>query len=94
MSKKNILITKCLKLEEITGNSQIREQRAEELVHWFARYATGSANSNWSGACSCYIYAPNINPTNTKANITISIGEEFLENLFISCGDPIDLTAL
>ena len=48
--------------------------------------------------CTCKlnvaIYAPNINPTNTKANITISIGEEISENLLINCGDSMDLTAL
>lgn len=41
------LIKECLKPEEITGDSQVRERRAEELVKWFARHADGNANPKW-----------------------------------------------
>lgn len=47
MSQKNILIERCMKPEEITGDTQKRELRAEELVNWFARYAQGNANPKW-----------------------------------------------
>lgn len=47
MRKRDVLIHKCLKPEEITGDSETREKRARELVSWFARYAEGSANPKW-----------------------------------------------
>ena len=40
------------------------------------------------------IHAPNINPNTTKTNITICMGEAYLENLLSIGGDPKDLTAL
>lgn len=42
------LIGSCLKPEEITGDSQTRERRAEELVRWFARLSEGNANPKWA----------------------------------------------
>lgn len=42
------LIGNCLKPEEIKGDSQTRERRAEELVRWFGRLSEGNANPKWA----------------------------------------------
>jgi hypothetical protein len=47
MSHKPALLERCLKPEEITGDSEKREARAKELVNWFARYSRGAANPKW-----------------------------------------------
>lgn len=44
------LIEHCLKPDEITGDSQKRERRAEELVRWMARYLEGNADPKWLAA--------------------------------------------
>ena len=47
MSIQQILLSQCMKPEEIAGDTEAKEQRINELIRWFARYATGHANSKW-----------------------------------------------
>lgn len=46
--KLSLLLSKCLKPEEINGDDKVREQRVDELVNWFARLAAGNANPKWA----------------------------------------------
>jgi hypothetical protein len=41
------ILGRCLKAEEISGEGSVQIDRVRELVCWFLRYATGSANPKW-----------------------------------------------
>ena len=43
-----LILSKCLKPEEINGPPKAQQERIAELVHWFARYAGGHANPKWA----------------------------------------------
>jgi len=43
-----MLLSEALKPEEIGGTAEIQHARVGELVRWFARLATGSANPKWA----------------------------------------------
>jgi hypothetical protein len=47
MNAQDKLITRCLKPEEITGDTKTKERRAKELVNWFVRCSEGNANQKW-----------------------------------------------
>ena len=42
-----ILLSGCMKPEEINGAQEVQHERVVELLHWFARYALGHANPKW-----------------------------------------------
>lgn len=44
------LLPHTLKPEEITGDTETKNRRIEELVHWMARYNEGKANPKWLAA--------------------------------------------
>ena len=44
------LLPHALKPEEITGNTDTKNRRVEELVKWIARYNEGNANPKWLAA--------------------------------------------
>lgn len=41
------LLPHTLKPEEITGDTDTKNRRVEELVRWMARYNEGYANPKW-----------------------------------------------
>lgn len=41
------LLKCCLKPEEITGDTDTKNNRVVELVNWMARYGEGHANPKW-----------------------------------------------
>lgn len=47
MSALETLLPHALKPDEIEGAPDVREQRAAELVRWFARHSEGNANPKW-----------------------------------------------
>ncbi len=53
MTALTTLLPRALKPEEIEGTPEVREERAKELVLWFARHAEGHANPKW---CTQHAY--------------------------------------
>jgi hypothetical protein len=47
MSALDTLLRHALKPEAIEGTPEVREDRAAELVRWFARHVEGDANPKW-----------------------------------------------
>ncbi len=42
------LLESTLKPEAISGDAATQQERVDELLHWFARFADGNANSKWA----------------------------------------------
>lgn len=43
-----LILSKCMKPEEIAGTPEQIQDRVHELLHWFVRLAEGKANKIWA----------------------------------------------
>jgi hypothetical protein len=43
-----LILSKCMKPEEIAGTPEQIQDRVRELLHWFVRLAEGKANKIWT----------------------------------------------
>lgn len=87
-----LLLSKCLKPEVISGDLVNRIERVQELISWFERYAVGSGNPKWlAGHAFELAYYLAITNSELKIDFDVERKAAFKEGLNVPEGSTLKL---